>query len=114
MQTQSFNAWFWTGSHKGENCHLFIDNVDKGPLPVLDDAPACDDLSSKQAALYVQLPSGNYELEIKDEKGEIKYAEVLRIKRSMGSTTIGSTTEWTSSGARGTNKEDCLIREIYF
>jgi hypothetical protein len=113
VQTKSFNTWFWT-RNKNEICHLFIDEKDMGPLPQLASAPECDDESLKKQALFVNLPSGNYDVEVKDSKGNLKYSEVLRLKRSSGHTSIGSTTEWKESGSRGTNLEDCLIREIWY
>ena len=53
------------------------------------------------------------DLEVKDESGNVKYAETLFIKRTVGSTTISATTNWKGVGARGTSQDDCLIREIY-
>ena len=111
--TKGFNAYFWTSSNTGRNYHLYIDDKDKGILPYLQDAPFCNDSSSRQKALYLSLPSGYYDLEVKDEGGNVKYAERLFVKRTSGSSTISATTNWKGAGARGTSHDDCLIREIY-
>lgn len=113
VHTKSFNTWFWTSNHE-DTCHLFIDNVDHGLLPHLGSAPECNDEELKKQALFIHLPSGNYVVEVKDSKGNIRYSEELRLKRSAGSMTIGSSTEWKESGSRGTNVNDCLIREIWY
>jgi hypothetical protein len=111
--TQGFNTYFWTSSNTAAKYHLYIDNKDRGILPYLDQAPVCDNEPLKHKALYLPLPSGSYDLEVKDEKGNVQYAEVLFIKRTLGSTIIKATTDWKDAGARSTNKDDCLIREIF-
>ena len=111
--TKGFNTYFWTSSNTGHVYHLYIDDKDRGVLPYLKNAPFCNDKSSKHQALYLPLASGSYDLEVKDESGNVKYAERLFIKRTVGSTTISATTNWKGVGARGTNQDDCLIREIY-
>ena len=113
VHTKSFNTWFWT-SNKEDNCHLFIDDVDHGPLPQLNTAPVCDDEKLKKQALFIQLPSGSYDLEVKDSKGNVRYSEELRLKRTSGHLSISSSTNWKESGSRGTNMNDCLIREIWY
>ena len=113
LRTKSFNTWFWT-SNKEESCHLFVDEEDMGPLPQLDSAPSCENADMKKQALFLHLPSGNYDLEVKDAKGDVRYAEQLQLKRTSGSLTIGSSTHWNEGGSRGTNMNDCVIREIWY
>ena len=111
--SKGYNTYFWTSSNTGHVYHLYIDDKDRGELPYLKEAPFCSDNSSKQHALYLPLPSGSYDVEVKDEAGNVKYAERLFFKRTAGSTTISATTNWKGVGARGTSHDDCLIREIY-
>jgi len=111
--TGGFNAYFWT-SNQDPGSHLYIDNNDRGVLPHFDKAPSCSDESMKQNALFVYLPSGTYDIEVRDNNGKTMYEENFTVKRSFNSTTIKSSTKWKKSGARGKNENDCLIREIYY
>src|SRR5215213_528030 len=99
--TGGFNTYFWT-STGDVDCHLYIDDVDCGRLPYCSRAPKCNNEKLKQKALFVFLPSGSYEVEVRDKDGNEKYAEQLTLKRRFGSTSISSTSDWESGGARAT------------
>ena len=83
-------------------------------LPYLPVAPICENDSLKQQALSVFLPSGKYEIAIRDAKGKLQYEEVLKLKRRLGSTSIGSSEDWRGVGSRRTFQNDCLIEEIRY
>ena len=70
--------------------------------------------TQKKKALYLRMPSDSYAVEVRDEKGNIRYAEQFEIERSHSSTTISSSRQWESGGARSTTMNDCLVREIYY
>jgi hypothetical protein len=111
--TKGFNTYFWTSSNRGHHYHLYIDSKDRGPLPYLEHAPLCNDATTRSRTLYLPLPSGRYDIEVRDESGNVKYDEKLFIKRTVSGTTISATTNWKGSGARASCNDDCLIREIF-
>ena len=114
QKTGGFNTYFWRSAMPDEVHHLFINGKHIGVLPYLNDAPTCGNEYLKQKALFLQLPSGKYEVEVKDAQGKIKYAELLKLKRTAGSLTIGNTTSWTNGRSERTFKDDCLIEEIHY
>jgi hypothetical protein len=109
-----FQTYFWCSTKTASQQYLFIDGKEKGVLPYLAQAPACANDNSKQQALLVFLPSGKYEIEIRDEQGKLYYEELLRLKRTVGSMTIGSTENWDGAGSMRTFENDCLIEEIRY
>jgi hypothetical protein len=112
--TQGFNTYFWT-STSDTKVFLYIDGHEEGELPYLPKAPDCDEEESKQAALRVYLPSGSYDVQLRNDKREILFAEILKIRRSGGDVSIGTTsTGDDDGGSRRTFKDSCLIEELFY
>ena len=112
LHTEGFNTYFWT-SAEGEKLYLFIEGENKGLLPYLPAGPDCGNEELKKKTLRVDLPSGSYDIIIKNEQQETLYSEELRIKRRGGSLTIGNSTDYKRHGTRRVFKDSCLIEEFY-
>lgn len=109
-----FQTYFWCSTETAAEQYLYIDGEEQGVLPYLPVAPVCENDFLKQQALSVFLPSGKYEIAIRDAKGKLQYEEVLKLKRRLGSTSIGSSENWRGVGSRRTFQNDCLIEEIRY
>ncbi len=111
MYTQGFDTYFWT-SIPGEERFLFIDGKKKGLIPYLPSAPNCENESSKEGCLKEYLPSGSYEIEVRNIPGDLLYEETLTLKRSGGSISIGNTTPGNGGKTVRTFKGSCLMEEF--
>lgn len=112
QHTGGFNTYFWT-SAEGSKLYLFVEGENKGLLPYLPVGPDCYNEELKNKTLRIDLPSGYYDIAIKDEQQGIVYKEELQIKRSNGSITIGNSTDYNRRGTRRVFKDSCLIEEFY-
>ena len=109
-----WKVYFWTSTSTTSASYLYIDDVYKGELPYLREAPECGNESSRKNALYVKLESGKYDIKVKDKSGNTTFTEKLTIKRSRGSVTIATSRDEKTGGSRNVSEGDCLAHEIYF
>ncbi|MFD1816399.1 hypothetical protein SAMN04515674_12037 [Pseudarcicella hirudinis] len=114
LGTKPFKTYFWTSNQTGKTLYLFIDEVNKGVLPALSEAPVCDNDASKKKALFVSLEAGTYLIEVKDQSGNIKVSEKLETRLSNHDKTIGVSREGHQGESRSTTEDDCLILELFY
>jgi hypothetical protein len=114
VHNQSFNARFYTSSHSETTWHLYIDDADKGVLPFIAAEPDCDNPTFKRQALLIQLPSGEYDIDVKDQQGNLGYSGTIKVKRSRSSMSLSSSTRWKDAGVMMTSNNDCLVNKIFF
>jgi hypothetical protein len=77
---------------------LFIDNVYKGDLPIVNSSPSCGD----DILLYCTIDSKKHDLEVRDEKGELINSEYLQVTRnSIRSGSGNSCGKKSGSGSNG-------------
>lgn len=118
QRAQPFHAWFWTSKHYSEPHFLYINDTLKGALPYLPKGPQCGDASLKGTTLYVYMPSGRYNLAVKDSAGNLVYRSVwiLELSRHHKSINITNKGTFVNSGAHinSEGEEDCIIAEMFY
>ena len=107
----AFKTYFWTSSTDAENEKLYINNEFVGHLPLLNEAPNNTN-GLKQEALFVHLPSGKYRIVIRDEDGEVKFRETLKLDIGGHNTSISASNNGEGYGSYRIVDEDNLIEEI--
>jgi hypothetical protein len=107
----SFKTYFWTSSADAENERLYINNEFVGHLPLLNEAPS-DENGLKQEALFVHMPSGKYRIIIRDEDGDIKFRETLKLRITRNNKSINASHNGRGYGSFRIVDEDELIEEI--
>jgi hypothetical protein len=108
-----FNTYFWT-STKGPVVYLYIDGQNKGALPYLPSGPDCDNEELKKETLKIHLPSGTYDVEIKDSLQQTLYSEEFTARRSKGSLTLSNKSSSKHGGSKRVFEDSCLIEELYY
>ena len=107
----SFNTYFWTSSADAEHERVYINGELVGELPFLEEATD-EENGLKEEALLIQLRSGKYKIVIRDEEGEIKFRETLKLRiKSNGRSVTASTNGEGYRSFRIINEED-MIEEI--
>lgn len=113
-----FHAWFWTSKQYYKPYLLYINDSLRGPLPYLPTAPACENDSSKEKALYALMPSGRYTISIKDSAGNIVFKDKWELKLSENhkSISIQQNKKYEYSGAKLSSEgtQDCLLIELFY
>ena len=110
---EGFNAYFWT-STEDKQAYLYIDGENRGVLPYLPTAPDCGNEELKKKILMIHLPSGTYNIVLKDSLEQTLYREELTIKRNKGSLTIANHSSYKKNGSRRVFKDSCIIEEFYY
>ncbi|RTL57549.1 MAG: hypothetical protein EKK37_16055 [Sphingobacteriales bacterium] len=106
-----FKTYFWTSSRDAENEELYINGRYIGQLPLLKEAPD-DNNGLKSEALFVHLPSGRYKVIIRDNDGDVKFRETLRLHIGGGDKTIAASGENEEYRSLRIVEGDELIEEI--
>jgi hypothetical protein len=81
-------AYFWAKDNHENPEVLFIDGKNSGALPQISEAEETEDNVIRKNALLVDIPTGKYELELKNEAGKTLHKGVLEMKKSMGSESV--------------------------
>lgn len=110
-RNHSFKTYFWTSSTDAENERLYINNEFVGNLPLLNEAPS-DENGLKHEALFIHLPSGKYRIVIRDEDGEVKFRETLKLRINWNNRSISASHNGKGYGSFRIVEEDELIEEI--
>lgn len=106
-----FKTYFWTSSATAENESLYINGKYLGELPLLNETPS-DDNGLKQEALFVRLPSGKYRIIVRDEDGDIKFRQTIKLHIGGGDKSITVSDDGDRyRSLRVINKDD-IIEEI--
>ncbi len=105
------NTYFWTSSADAEHERVYINGELVGELPFLEETPD-EENGLKEEALLIQLRSGKYKIVIRDEEGEIKFRETLKLHiKDNGKSVTASTNGEGYRSFRIINEED-MIEEI--
>jgi len=100
----SAKAYFWINTEPGVEHYLYIDGVSKGIVPYLPDSlttPGNNIVTGK--GLFLQIPSGKYDIIVAYKDGIITSKGSLKIHISRGNKTLSSS--W--------NNGKCKVQLIY-
>lgn len=106
-----FKTYFWTSSRDAENEELYINGRYIGQLPLLNEAPD-DNNGLKSEALFVHLPSGRYKVIIRDEDGDVKFRETLKLHIGGRDKSITASDDGDGYRSLRVINDDDLIEEI--
>src|SRR6478736_6866838 len=82
-----FNTGFYvTWSASEAPMKLFIDGKYKGDLPFIPVKPSCENDSLKKLTLILDLKSGKYKIEAKDQKDIVRSSGTIKLSSSKLST----------------------------
>jgi hypothetical protein len=112
--SQGFEAYFCTSTESDKKSYLYIDDQKIGLLPYVPNVPSCEEVRMNDKLLYVDLRAGKHLVEVKDNEGNLLFAEKLRAGRSGRSSSISSSPKKRRWGSRFKIKEECLIAELMY
>ncbi|MBI2729916.1 MAG: hypothetical protein HYX40_04050 [Sphingobacteriales bacterium] len=110
-RNRAFKTYFWTSSTNAENERLYINNEFIGHLPLLNEPPS-DENGLKQEALFVHMPSGKYRIVIRNEEGEVKFRETLKLRINWNNKSISAYSDDNGYSSFRKIHEDELMEEI--
>lgn len=110
---EPWDATFYTTNGSG-TWQLYINNKKAGTLPFIDAKPDCENNTVKLQGLSVQLPSGEYNIDVKDANGKTGFSGSINIVRNHSNTTISSSTQMRRAGVEMASRNECLVNKIYF
>ena len=99
-------AYFWAVNEHKDPRVLFIDGKNAGILPRIGEMKNAEkEEMIKKNALLVKLPSGEYNLELRNQAGEFLYKGTLKTEKSGNSETVS--VSWDKDA-------DCKVIVSYF
>ena len=102
--------YFWTD--EASKWSLYIDDENKGVLTDPQIIPTCTTNDSILSTLiYVQLPTGKYNIEVKDENGNTKISEKWKLTKN--SIESGSGTGGGAGGSVVEGIDKCMVIKYY-
>ena len=112
-RSRVFKTYFWTSSAAAENDKLYINNHYIGEIPFLEEGAAHNKHLLKHEGLFIKLRSGKYRVEMRDDEGNVKYTETIRIKY-YHNISISVSADDQDGGSRRIIDGDNLIEEINY
>lgn len=109
-----FQTYFWTSNPGTEPLYVYVDGHRLGQLPRLASAPDVHSDSLGKVALYTPLPSGSYQVEVKNDHGLLRVAETLEIYRSGGNMRLSTSFHDQQGGGKCVWKGDRLVEELTY
>jgi len=106
-----YNSYFYTTMPSSETeLSLYLDKKYRGEIPYVKNKPTCDNDTSKQKALFLNLKPGKYKLEAKNKQGDIKSSATIKVTEKILSASSGG-----GGGGTTSNKEgECLIIGVFY
>jgi hypothetical protein len=70
-EKMTMNTFYYTSTTETSALTLFIDDVNEGVLPVIDEKPDPNSATQKATALHIPVPSGSHRVEARKADGTV-------------------------------------------
>jgi hypothetical protein len=110
-RSRSMVTCFWTSSAPQTKHHLYVNGKDKGVIPYSLTVPRTEE---RNRVLALNMRSGRFRLEVKDERGHTVYKERYRLRLSRSGRTIQSSGDDDRGGSKLHSRGKIVLKEIYF
>ena len=110
-----YDVYFWTSiDPANEELNLILDGYNFGQLTFLPLRPVCTNDSLISLLIHRQLPVGKYDIIARNNEGDDKSVNVLKIKRNGIGVGGKITRPGSPAGMSVLSINDCIVIELYY